>query len=147
MVLTIPCRNRTCIAVTCSYRQGNPCLPKSLITVPEYTGLPVTGTPSISFQFYFIINRWTIYIITSCLIDRWHAIYKCLFSFDFHMDWVTCFKLGSLISPAVSWTLGDIFVYALPKRQPNLPKMPEKGSFLLHSLSQRRYIYRWRSIY
>ncbi len=30
MVLTIPCRNRTCIAVTCSYKQGSPCLPKSL---------------------------------------------------------------------------------------------------------------------
>ena len=103
-------------------------------------------TPSISFEFYFIINRWTIYIITSCLIDRWHAN-KCLLSFDLHTHGVTSFKHWSLISPAASQTLGDIFVYALPKWQPNLPKMSEKGSFLLHSLSQRRYIYRWRSIY
>ncbi len=48
------------------------------------------------------------------------------------MHLVTSFKHWSLILPAASRTLGDIFVYALPKWQPNLPKIPEKGRFLLH---------------
>ena len=64
--------------------------------------------------FYFIYNRWVIYKSTSCLIDRWQAIYKCLLSFDLHMHGVTSFKHGSLILPTVLKTLGDIFVYALP---------------------------------
>ncbi len=50
------------------------------------------------------------------------------------MHGVTSFKPGSLILPAASRTLGDIFVYALPKLLQNLPKMTEKGSFLLPSL-------------
>ena len=36
----------------------------SPITVLEPTGIPVTGTPSISLEFYIIINRWTIYKVT-----------------------------------------------------------------------------------
>ncbi len=44
MVLTIPCRNRTCTAVTCSYRQGNPSLPKSLLSMKneEFLGAKYT---------------------------------------------------------------------------------------------------------
>ncbi len=37
--------------------------------VLEHTGVPVTGTPSISFEFYFIINRWTIYPRGDTYID------------------------------------------------------------------------------
>ncbi len=37
--------------------------------VLEHTGIPVTGTPSISFEFYFIINRWTIYPRGDTYID------------------------------------------------------------------------------
>ena len=61
--------------------------------------IPVTGTPSISLEFYFIISRWTIYMSTSCIPMRHSCNYK----------------------------------------------MSEKGTS--HSISNRRYIYRWRSIY
>ncbi len=54
-------------------------------SVLDTPGIPVTGTPSISLVFYFIHSRWAIYKSTSCIIDRWQAIYKCLLSFDLHM--------------------------------------------------------------
>ncbi len=73
-------------------------------SVLEPTGVPVTGTPSISLEFNFIINRWTIYKTTSCLIDRWLAIYKCLISFDLHMHQVTSFKHWSPILPSATQT-------------------------------------------
>ena len=50
-----------------------PILPIVIYTVLESTGVPVTGTPSILLEFNFIVNRWTIYITTSCLIDRWQG--------------------------------------------------------------------------
>ncbi len=80
-------------------------------TVLEPTGVPVTGTSSISLEFNFIINRWTIYITTFCLIDRWLAIYKCFIFFDLHMHQVTSFKHWSPILPSAAQTLGDIIVY------------------------------------
>ena len=49
-----------------------------------------------------IIYRWTIYILTSCLIDRWLAIYKCLISFDLHMCLVTSLKCWSPILPSAT---------------------------------------------
>ena len=119
-------------------------------TVLEPTGIPVTGTPSISlllvvhncksierphpvltsrkyhrivfkwaswsalerWQLCTTINRWTIYITTSCLIERWLAIYKCFISFDLHMHQVTSFKHWSPILPSATQTLGDILVLA-----------------------------------
>ncbi len=62
------------------------------MTVLKHTGVPVTGTPSIYLEFNFIINRWNIYKTTSCIIDRWLAIYKCLISFDLHMNYITSFN-------------------------------------------------------
>ncbi len=106
------------------------------ITVLEPTGVPVTGTPAISLEFTFIINRCTIYITTSCPIDRWLAIYKCFISFDLHMHQVTSFKHWSPILPSATQTLGDILVYVLPRFLPNLPKMCKKRAFLLHLIPQ-----------
>ena len=131
---------------------------KSTMSVLETLGIPVTGTPFIHLPCHeelfwveecllYFINRWSIYKPTSCLIDRRQAIYKCLLSFDLHMHGVTCFKLGSLILPTSLKTLGGIFAYSLPTFQSDIPEILEKETFFLHSLSHRRYKYRWRSIY
>ncbi len=119
----------------------------SVNTVLEMLGIPVTGTPSIYLAFYSFYNRWAIYKSTSCLIDRRQAIYKSLLSLDLHMHGVTCFKLGSLILPTSLKTLGDRFVCSLPNFQSDKPEILEKKRLFLHSLSHRRYKYRWRSIY
>ena len=50
-----------------SYLQQRTC---SLITVLEPTGIPVTGTPSISLEFNFIISRWTIYMRSPNRLDK-----------------------------------------------------------------------------
>ena len=70
-----------------------------------------------------------------------------LLSFDLHMHGVTCFKLGSLILPTSLKTLGGIFAYSLPTFQSDIPEILEKETSFLHSLSHRRYKYRWKSIY
>ncbi len=118
-----------------------------LNTVLETPGIPVTGTPSIYLAFFSIYNRWAIYKSTACLVDRRQAIYKCLLSFDLHMHGVTCFKLGSFFLPTSLKTLGGIFVYSLPTFQSDIPEILVNETFFLHSLSHRRYKYRWRSIY
>ncbi len=73
------------------------------MTVLELTGVPVTGTPSISLEFNFIITGGPS-IKHSCLIDRWLAIYKRLISFDLHMHQVTSFKHWSPILPSATQT-------------------------------------------
>ncbi len=53
-------------------------------SVLETTGVPVTGTPSISLEFNFIINRWTIYIdgepSINDVLNRWRTCdrYTCI---------------------------------------------------------------------
>ena len=105
------------------------------ITSPGSYRYTCAGTQTICL---IIIYRWTIYILTSCPINRWLAIYECLISFDLHMHLVTSFKCWSLILPSATQTLGDVPVYVLPGFLPNLPQMCEKRAFLLHCLTHRR---------
>ncbi len=53
-----------------------------LSSVLEITGVPVTGTPSISLEFNFIINRRTIYGEPSIndILNRWRTCdrYTCI---------------------------------------------------------------------
>ncbi len=79
----------------------------------------ITGEPSINFYF--------------------SLIFTCMGS---HV-----LNLGHSSLPTILKTLGGKFVYSLPTFQSDIPEILEKETFILHSLSHRRYKYRWRSIY